>query len=49
VEKRPLGRPRLRWEDCGKKEVKKVDPRVNWRELAKDRERWRKICYAGWF
>jgi Reverse transcriptase (RNA-dependent DNA polymerase) len=46
--KRPLGRPRLRWEDCVKREVKEVDPRANWREIAENRIRWREICFTGW-
>ena len=46
--KRPLGRPRLRWEDCVKREVKEVDPRTNWREIAENRIRWREICFTGW-
>lgn len=38
--KRPLGRPNLRWEDCVKRDVKVVNPaRVDWREVAEDRER----------
>jgi len=46
--KRPLGRTRLRWEDCVKREVKKVDPRANWREIAENRIRWREICFTEW-
>jgi len=46
--KRPLGRPRLRWEDCVKKDVKEVDPGANWREIAENRISWREICFAGW-
>ncbi|CAH1722426.1 unnamed protein product [Aphis gossypii] len=46
--KRPLGRPRLRWEDRIKKEVKAVEPNTQWREAAEDRERWRQICLQGW-
>jgi len=46
--KRPLGRPRLRLEDCVKRDVKTVDPRANWKGVAEDRERWRNICCTGW-
>jgi hypothetical protein len=44
--KRPLGRPRLRWEDCVKTEVKAAHPGANRREEAEDRIRWREICYT---
>ncbi|KAL4103878.1 hypothetical protein QTP88_019213 [Uroleucon formosanum] len=44
--KRPLGRPRLRWEDCVRKDVKEVDPGANWREIAENRINWREICFA---
>ena len=37
--KRPLGRPRLRWEDRIKKDVKAVEPNTQWREAAEDRVR----------
>jgi len=49
--KRPLGRPRLIWEDCVRKDVKdvkEVDPGANWREIAENRINWREICFAGW-
>lgn len=28
IGKRPLGRPRLRWEDCVKKDVKSIGPGI---------------------
>ena len=42
--KRPLGRPRLRWEDNIKMDLQEVG-RVcgDWMELAKDRDRWRAL------
>jgi hypothetical protein len=46
--KRPIGRSRLRWGDCVKREVKSVDPEANYREVAEDKIRWREICYTGW-
>jgi len=46
--KRRLGRPRLRWEDYVEREIKEVDPRAHWREIAEDRIRWREICFTGW-
>jgi hypothetical protein len=40
-EKRPLGRPRRRWEDNNKIDIQEVGcGRVEWIELAWDRERW---------
>jgi hypothetical protein len=40
--KRPLGRPRRRWEDNIKMDVEEVGGgRGDWMELAKDRDRWR--------
>ena len=40
--KRPLGRPRHRWEDNIKMDLQEVE-RVcgDWMELAQDRDRWR--------
>jgi hypothetical protein len=40
--KRPLGRPRRRWEDNIKMDVQEVGGgRGDWMELALDRDRWR--------
>ena len=40
--KRPLGRPRRRWEDNIKTNLRKVDCDAgDWIELAQDRVRWR--------
>jgi hypothetical protein len=40
--KKPLGRPRRRWEDNIKINLQEVGGgRGNWMELAQDRERWR--------
>jgi hypothetical protein len=40
--KRPLGRPRRRWEDNIKMNVQEVGGgRGNWVELVQDRDRWR--------
>jgi len=42
--KRPLGRPRLRWEDNIKMDPQKVSGgRADWMELAQDRDRWRAL------
>jgi hypothetical protein len=42
--KKPLGRPRRRWEDNIKMDVQDVGGgRGDWMELAQDRERWRAL------
>jgi len=42
--KRPLGRPRRRWEDNIKMDLQEVGGvRGNWMELAQDRDRWRAL------
>jgi hypothetical protein len=43
-EKRPLGRPRRRWEDIIKMDLQEVGGvRGVWMELAQDRDRWRAL------
>jgi hypothetical protein len=39
--KRPLGRPRHRWEDNIKMDLKEVGGSCDWMALAQDRDRWR--------
>jgi hypothetical protein len=40
--KRPLGRPRRRWEDNIKMDLQKVGcGSMDWIDLAQDRDRWR--------
>jgi hypothetical protein len=42
--KRPLGRPRHRWEDNIKMDVEEVGAgRGDWMEVAQDRDRWREL------
>ena len=42
--KRPLGRPRRRWEDNIKMDLQEVvGGRGDWMELAQDRYRWRAL------
>jgi len=42
--KRPLGRPRRRWEDNIKKDLQEVGGgHGDWMELAQDRDRWRAL------
>ena len=45
--KRPLGRPRSRWEDNIKMDLQEVGCEgMDWIELAQDRNRWRAIVNA---
>jgi hypothetical protein len=44
--RRPLGRPRRRWEDNIKMALKKVGWGMDWIELAQDRDRWRAVVNA---
>jgi hypothetical protein len=42
--KRPLVRPRLRWEDNIKTDLQKVEcGGMDWIELAQDKDRWREL------
>jgi hypothetical protein len=45
--KRPLGRPRRRWEDNNKMDLQEVGcGYVDWIGLAQDRDRWRTLVSA---
>jgi hypothetical protein len=45
--RRPLGRPRRRWEDNIKMDIGEVGwGGMNWIELAQDRDRWRALVNA---
>ena len=41
--KRPLGRPRRRWEDNIKMDLQEEGGGGDWMELAQDRDRWRAL------
>jgi hypothetical protein len=45
--RRPLGRPRRRWEDNIKMDIREVGwEDMNWIDLAQDRDRWRALVNA---
>jgi hypothetical protein len=44
--RRPLGRPRRRWEDNIKMNIQEVRWGMDWTELAQDRDRWRAFVNA---
>ena len=45
--KKPLGRPRCRWDDNNKMDLQEVGCEfMDWTELAQDRNRWRALVNA---
>ena len=42
IAKRPIGRPKLRWEDDVSEDIKSLNVR-NWKNETQDRERWKKV------
>jgi hypothetical protein len=44
--KRPLGRPRRRWEDEIRMDLREIGLGVDWIRLAQDRDRWRAVVSA---
>ena len=45
--RRPLGRPRRRWEDNIRMDLREVEcGGMDWIELARDRDRWRALVSA---
>jgi hypothetical protein len=45
-EKRPLGRPRRRWEDGIRMDLREIAWGGDWIRLAQDRDRWRAVVSA---
>jgi len=48
VGKRPLGRPKLRYEDLVKRNIEDLGGGENWKDLAMNRGAWRIGCETGW-
>jgi hypothetical protein len=44
--KRPLGRPRRRWEDGIRMDLREISLGGDWIRLAQNRERWRAVVSA---
>jgi hypothetical protein len=42
MSKRQIGRPKLRWENDVSADIKSMNLR-NWKNVAQDRERWKKV------
>jgi hypothetical protein len=42
MSKRPIGRPKLRWEDDVLEDIKSMNVR-NWKNGAQNRDRWKKV------
>jgi len=41
MSKRPIGRPKIRWEDDVLEDIKSINVR-NWKKVAQDRDNWKK-------
>ena len=42
--RRRRGRPRLRWEDCVKRDVKKAGEEEDWKKKTRDRGGWKRLA-----
>ena len=42
ISKRPIGRPKTRWEDDVRKDIQKLTGQ-NWKTLVQDRRRWKEL------
>ena len=48
IRKRPLGRPRRRWEDNIRKDLEEIDIKAgNWVGLIQDRDYWRALVNSA--
>jgi hypothetical protein len=45
-EKRPLGRPRRRWVNNIKMDLREIWDGVDWIDMAQDRDQWRALVYT---
>ena len=43
--RRRRGRPRLRWEDCVKRDLRKAGEEEDWKNKTRDRGRWNRVSY----
>jgi hypothetical protein len=42
ISRRPIGRPKIRWEDDVRKDIQKLKV-ANWKILVQDRKRWKEL------
>ena len=42
MSKRPIGRPKIRWEDDVLEDIKSMNVR-NWKDVAQNRDSWKKV------
>jgi len=42
ISRRPIGRPKIRWEDDVRKDIQKSNV-PNWKTLIQDRRRWKEL------
>jgi hypothetical protein len=42
MSKRPIGRPKLRWEDDVLEDIRNMNV-CNWKNVMQDRERWKRV------
>jgi len=46
ISKRPMGRPKMRWEDDVNKDVQRLEL-PNWKALVQERGRWKEVVGKG--